>query len=147
MDSQISSSADVGLPPALSAAQFSRARPHLPSVTAGLGYLMPTLERPFTYMHPPPAGRAWRNCEYQVTPSTIVDERVMTTPPAIDVEGFELWDAPTAMVDFRDETEIRKRYYAEAEELAKCVTGARHAFIFDHAVRERDGPSGTQFRA
>jgi hypothetical protein len=140
MDNQISSSANAGLPAELpaSAFRFSRAKPQLPSVTAGLGYLLPSVERPFRYMYPPPAGKAWHNCEYQIAPSTIVDARAMTTPPAIDLEGFELWDAPTAMVDFRDETEIQHRYYGEAEELAKCVTCATHAFIFDHAVRQRE---------
>ncbi len=62
----------------------------------------------------------------------------MTSPPSIQAEGFELWDAPTAMVDFTDEDAIRSRHYAEAAELAKYVTGADHAHIFDHQVRQRE---------
>ena len=142
MDNQISSVADAGLrsrPPAnVSSRQFSRATPQIPGVTAGLGYLLPTAGRPFTYMYPPPAGTAWQNGEYQIVPSTIVDARAIATPPAIDEEGYELWDAPTIMADFRDTTAVQRRYYAEAEELAKCATGATHAFIFDHAVRQRE---------
>lgn len=62
----------------------------------------------------------------------------MASPPTIHVEGFELWDAPISMPDFEDEDIIRSRYYAEAAELAKCVFGANHAYIFDHLVRRRE---------
>jgi hypothetical protein len=59
------------------------------------------------------------------------------------MEGFELWDAPTTVADFTDEDAIRNRYYAEAAELAKCSTGADHAYIFDHQTRlvRRGGPT------
>jgi hypothetical protein len=40
--------------------------------------------------------------------------------------------------NYEDEDAIRSCYYAEAEELAKCVTGADHAYIFDHQVRRRE---------
>src|SRR6516225_8413332 len=40
--------------------------------------------------------------------------------------------------DFTDQDAIRSRYYAEAAELAKYVTGANHAHIFDHQVRQRE---------
>lgn len=105
---------------------------------AGLGYLLPTAERPYNYMYQPPAGTAWQNCEYQVVPVRIGDARAMVSPPTIHSEGFELWDAPTSMVDFENEEAIRGCYYAEAAELAKCVTGAEHAYIFDHQVRRRE---------
>jgi len=62
----------------------------------------------------------------------------MASPPAIHVEGFELWDAPSAVTDFTDQDAIQSRYYAEAAELAKYVTGADHAHIFDHQVRQRE---------
>ena len=42
------------------------------------------------------------------------------------------------MTDFTDQDAIRSRYYAEAAELAKYVTGANHAHIFDHQVRQRE---------
>src|SRR5258706_3675085 len=89
-------------------------------------------------MYEPAAGVVRQNCEYRVNSVRIADGRAMALRPAIDVEGFELWDAPTAMVDFSDEDAIRRRYYAEAAELAKYITGADHAHIFDHQVRERE---------
>jgi hypothetical protein len=95
-------------------------------------------ERPYNYMYEPPAGTARQNCDYRVSEVRIADARAMASPPSIHVEGFELWDAPTAMVDFRDEDAVRSRYYAETAALAKYVTGAEHAYIFDHLVRRRE---------
>jgi hypothetical protein len=88
-------------------------------------------------MYEPPAGTARENCEYRASPVWIKDARAMASP-SIHVEGFELWDAPTTVADFTDEEAIRSRYYAEAAELAKYVTGADHAYIFDHLVRWRE---------
>lgn len=117
---------------------FSRANPRLPGVTAGIAYLLPTGDRPHNYMYEPPPGTPRQNCEYRVSPVRIVDARTLASPPGIQLEGFELWDAPSSGVDFADEDSIRSRYYAEAAELAKCVTGADHAYVFDHLVRRRE---------
>lgn len=117
---------------------FSPARPRLAGVEAELAYLAPTTERPFNYMYEPPAGAARQNCEYQLRPVRIADARAMASAPSIHDEGFELWDAPTAVEDFGDDDAVRSRYYGETAELAKCVTGADHAYIFDHQVRRRE---------
>src|SRR6516165_8870377 len=103
--------------------RFSRAIPRPPGVTAALAYLAPTTERPHNYMYEPPAGTAQENCEYRMSPVRITDARAMASP-SIHVEGFELWDAPTAATDFTDQNAIRSRYYTEAAELAKYITGA-----------------------
>jgi hypothetical protein len=118
--------------------RFSRAIPRLPGVTAALAYLAPADERPYNYMYEPPAGTARENCKYRMSPVWITDARAMASPPSIHTEGFELWDAPSTVADFTDEDAIRSRYYAEAAELAKYVTGANHAHIFDHQVRRRE---------
>jgi hypothetical protein len=117
--------------------RFSPAAPRLPGVTAALAYLAPTTQRPYNYMYDPPAGTAQENCEYRMSPVWIKDARAMASP-SVQVEGFELWDAPTTVADFADEEAIRSRYYGEAAELAKYVTGADHAHIFDHQVRQRE---------
>lgn len=117
---------------------FSRAEPRVPSVNAAVGYLSPTTERPYNYLFEPPDGKAWENCRYELTTVKITDARALTAAPSIQVEGFELWDAPTDVANFEDEHAVRNRYYEEAAELAKIVTGADHAYVFDHALRRRE---------
>jgi hypothetical protein len=89
--------------------RFSPAIPRLPGVTAVLAYLAPATERPYNHMYEPPAGTARENCEYRARPVWIKDARAMASPPAIHVEGFELWDAPSAVTDFTDQDAIRSR--------------------------------------
>ncbi len=129
---------DVGERADAAVYRFSPAIPRLPGVTAALAYLAPSTERPYNYMYEPPAGTARENCEYRMSPVWIKDARAMASPPSIHVEGFELWDAPTTVADFTDEDATQNRYYAEAAELAKCITGADHAYIFDHQIRLRE---------
>lgn len=117
---------------------FARSESILAGVPAAVGYLTPTTERPYNYLHEPPAGQAWQNCDYRMTPVWISDARAIASSVSIDADGFELWDAPTALTSFDDEDAIRSRYYAEAAELAKCVTKADHAYVFDHLVRRRE---------
>ncbi len=118
--------------------RFSRSAPRLSGVVAELTYLAPTTERPYNYMYEPPAGMSRENCEYQRRQVWITDARAIASPLSVHVEGFELWDAPTGVSDFTDEDAIRSRYYAEALELSKSVTGADQAYIFDHQVRRRE---------
>jgi hypothetical protein len=109
---------DVGERADYAVHRFSPAVPRPPGVTASLAHLAPTTERPYSYMYEPPAGTAQENCEYRMSPVWITDARAMALP-SIQVEGFELWDAPTTVADFADEDAIRDRYYGEAAELAK----------------------------
>src|SRR5690349_18473349 len=88
-------------------------------------------------MYQPPVGTPWDNCEYQMLGVGIADARAMTSP-SIEVEGFELWDAPTSVTDFTDEAAVRRDYYPEVVELAKQATGADLALIFDHEIRQRE---------
>jgi hypothetical protein len=94
--------------------RFSPAIPRLPGITAALAYLAPSTARPYNYMYEPPAGTVRENCEYRESPVWIKDARAMASPPAIHVEWFELWDAPSAVTDFTDQDAIRSLYYAEA---------------------------------
>lgn len=107
-------------------------------VTAALGYLLPTRERPCSYATEPPPGVPWENCEYESRPMPIADGRYAPRAPSIHSEGFELWDAPSAVTDFLDDEAVTSTYYAEAAELALAVTGARRAYVFDHLVRQRE---------
>lgn len=60
-----------------------------------------------------------------------------TGAQGLHVNGFELFDRPlqNADVDFLNHEDVVTRHYPECVELLKEVTGARHAFAFDHNIR------------
>lgn len=108
------------------------------AVVAGLGYFVPSVPNHHVFMYPPPMGGPWTNCRFDVRPTTIMDARESASPPSVHQEGFELRDAPTGVVDFFDDAEVKRTYYKEVEELACAATGARQAYVFDHLVRKRE---------
>jgi hypothetical protein len=78
---------------------------------------------------------------------TIRDGRGKADAPALDREGFQLRSAPSAMRAFGEREEIQRVYYREMEELARSVTGASRAIVFDHLVRRRAPGTLTPFGA
>lgn len=112
-------------------------------ITAVLSCLCPGQQRPFSYAFPPPAGRPWESGRFENVQVAIADARGLPSPAGLDEEGFELWDAPTAVTDFGDADEITGRYYAEATELALAATGGSRAFVFDHLLRRRSSANPT----
>ena len=107
-----------------------------------LSFLLPTDNRPYNYAYEPPAGTPWENYQHDNRRVVITDRRYATAPGSLDVEGFALWDAPTALRDFNDREAITQRYYAEVAELACAATGATRGYVFDHLVRKRDVDRG-----
>lgn len=108
------------------------------SVTAGLNYLLPTTQQPYSYAYEPPAGTPWESGGYALCPTRIADARYAPQRPTLDREGYTLCDAPTAVADFLDEQAVQIHYYAESAALALAVTGAQQAYVFDHLVRQRE---------
>lgn len=117
-----------------------------PDIRAGLNYLKPTADLPYSYVSEPPPGTPWENCEYDLHQTLIADARQASERPCLEREGFALWDAPTTVKDFHDEAVVKAIYYREAAELALAATGARQAHVFDHLVRRREaGRSALSF--
>jgi hypothetical protein len=108
------------------------------SVTARLGYLGAAAGRPYDYACEPPAGAAWQNYEPDPRAVCITDARSLQSRPTLQPHGFELCVAPSGVSDFLDEEAVRRVYYPEAAELARRVTGAKAAYVFDHLVRRRE---------
>lgn len=108
------------------------------SVAGELGYAAAPGERAFQYMYEPPAGTAQTNCGYDMRGCRIANARLVTSSLALDTTGFELFDAPSEVTDFRDHEQIARVYYREAEEIARNVTGGLKAFVFDHLLRRRE---------
>ena len=105
---------------------------------AELSYLKPGSELPYSYAFEPPQDMPWENCEYERRAVRIADARVLPFAPSVREEGFELRDAPSEVTDFLDEEAVKGGYYPEAAALARAVTGARRAYVFDHLVRKRE---------
>ncbi|RDD82973.1 methyltransferase [Dyella tabacisoli] len=118
--------------------RYAPSRQSLPCVLAKLSYLQPTLERPVHYAYEPPAGTPWESHPFDDREIHIADARQLTTRTTVHREGFELWDAPTALNDFSDKDLIIERYYPEVVELACAATGAKRGYVFDHLVRKRE---------
>lgn len=116
-------------------------------VSATLEYLQSALRKPVTYMLAPPGGHTWDTGSYATVPVTIGDGRSKVDAPALDREGFQLCVAPSALREFSAREEIQRVYYREMEELARSVTGASRAIVFDHLVRRRDPGTLTPFGA
>jgi hypothetical protein len=113
------------------------------ALQATLEYLLPTQEKPFHYMFPPPPDVPWQNASMERRMVSISDARAVRSGLSIDREGFELRHAPSAVRDFRDKAEVLEVYYPEVAQLALAATGASRAFVFDHLVRKREpGPPG-----
>ena len=105
------------------------------AIEAPLQFLRPMAERPFSYQFDPPPGVPVRNGQYDAHFVTIGDARPLAASLSLDVEGFALLRAPSALETFDDETSIWAVYYPEVERLIAGVTGAARVVTFDHNVR------------
>lgn len=112
---------------------------HLPiqaaAIEAPLNFLRPMKARPVSYQYDPPPGVPVRTGQYDPHAVTIHDARPLAPTLSLDVEGFALLRAPSALESFDDEAAIRTLYYPEVERLIAEVTGAAHVVTFDHNVR------------
>ena len=109
----------------------------LPQVTGEVVYLAKTAEKPHTYTYDPPIGVPKTNIINERHTVPIFDMRPLADSLTLDVQGFELMPAPTAVTDFYDEAQLEATYYPEAEELVKQATGASRVVVFDHTIRRR----------
>jgi len=64
----------------------------------------------------------------------------------LHINGFELLDHPIQQsnINFLSHEDVVTRHYPECVELLKGVTGARHAFAFDHNIRWAEGDDKKQ---
>jgi len=118
--------------------RFRPASPHIPSVFASIYYVAPSDEPLYNCMYEPCDGSPQHNCKYELRRVHIKDARGLSTIPSIHAAGFELWDAPSRIANFRDELEVRNLYYEECADLACAVTGGKRGYVFDHLVRKRE---------
>ena len=109
----------------------------LPKVTGEVVYLTKTVEKPHSYTYDPPEGVAKTNIVGEPHTVAVFDMRPIADGLSLDVQGFALVAAPTAVTDFYDEGQVQATFYKEAEDLVKQATGASRVVVFDHTVRRR----------
>lgn len=112
-------------------------RHHFPlsAVTAELTYLSPGVQNPVFYLIEPPPGVCQDDACYENHRLPVYNARPLQGQLSLDQEGFQLVQQPSAMADFYDEEEVQRRYYPEAEQLVRALTGAQTVIVFDHNWR------------
>jgi hypothetical protein len=122
----------------------------LPQVTAQLSYIVPTADKPHSYMYEPPPGVPQISASYEKHSAVIRNMRPIARRISLDAEGFQLLDHRSSVRNFFDEDELRGTYYAEVERLVAEATGAKRVLVFDHTVRRRldeiEAPAGRPAR-
>jgi len=103
-------------------------------VEAEIDFLVPGLERPFTYSREAPAGAEAETARFASHTVQIQDLRD-TEPLSLEEHGAALGWWPTRVRRFYDESHVRRRYYPESADFIKAALGADQVVVFDHNVR------------
>jgi len=103
-------------------------------VEAEIDFLVPELERPFTYSREAPAGAEAETARFASHTAQIQNVRD-TGPLSVDEHGAALGWWPTRVRRFYDESHVRRRYYPESADFIKAALGADQVVVFDHNVR------------
>ena len=117
----------------------------LGAVRAPITYLLPTDEKPVTYLSDPGTKTALRKAAYQEVEVTIRDARAMDGAFTLEGQGFTLAAEESVVSDFYDDEEVQAVYSAEVERLVKEASGAAEVLVFDHTVRAAE-PSARRER-
>ena len=108
-------------------------------VQAGLFYLKPMAEKPYTVAYrTDETGELPTNAVYEEHRATIHDARPGAADLDLDREGVAFLRSPSRVKDFYDEAELDAVAHREAAELVARVTGASRVEVFDHTLRRRD---------
>jgi hypothetical protein len=108
------------------------------TIDATVNYILDTGEMPYTTTAAPGSldVRAGSTPDPRVV--TIHNGRPHVEELVLERDGFRFVRHDTKVVDFYDEDEIRRVYYAEMEALVKAETGASRVLVFDHTLRTAD---------
>jgi len=103
-------------------------------VQAEIDFLLPDLERPFTYSREVPPGAEAETARFATHAVQIQDLRDAVTL-RLDEHGATLGHWPTRVRRFYDESHVRARYYPESADIIKAALGADRVVVFDPNVR------------
>lgn len=114
----------------------ARAESAPPAVTAQVTFAVHTGEKPYQAAYDRP-GKARTNMAHRAETVTIANARAIESALSVDVHGFEIVRAPSAVQDFWDEAQTLALGHPEVAEIVKRVTGAKRVVVFDHTRRRR----------
>lgn len=113
-------------------------RPEAPGVEAGLFYLKPMAEKPYTVAYrTTETGELPTNAVYEERKVVVRDARPIAPELSLDREGVAFTSSPSRVTNFYDEAQLDTLAHAEAAELVARVTGASRVEVFDHTLRRR----------
>jgi hypothetical protein len=99
-------------------------------------YIVPTAgEKPFRLNYEPEPGERVTNVSHEIRHLPVQDVRPIAAETNLDREGFALFEHPSALARFDDNTVIETQYYPECAAFVQAVTGAHRVIAFDHIVR------------
>jgi hypothetical protein len=104
------------------------------AVRAEIEFLIPEVERPFTYARTAPPGAEAETARFAAHAVRIQDVRG-GEPLRFDEHGATLGRWPTRVRRFYDDNHVRQRYYPESAEVIQAALGADRVIVFDHNVR------------
>lgn len=115
-------------------------RPELRSgVEAGLFYLKPMAEKPYTVAYRTTEdGELPTNAVYEERKVFIHDARPRASELSLDREGVAFVTSPSRVREFYDEAELDTAAHAEAAAIVARATGASRVEVFDHTLRRRN---------
>ena len=108
------------------------------AVRVPITYLLPSDEKPVTYLTDPGADMPLRKAEYEDITVTIEDARTGEHAFGLEREGFTLTTEASGVSDFYDGDEVQAVYSQEVERLVKEASGAAEVLVFDHTIRVAD---------
>ncbi len=105
-------------------------------VIANIRYLLPTGSKPIYIASRGGADAALDiGAEFEDHAVEIHNARLLTDAAALDREGFELRNHPSAIEDFYQIDTVSADYNKEIIDLVLTATGGQEALVFDHTLR------------
>jgi hypothetical protein len=111
----------------------------LQTIEASVGFSYRGKDKLYTYTFKPPEGTPASNVTTYEQTVSIENVRPNADTLSLDVEGFSVVRAHSAVRDFWDEAQTLGLGHPETAELVKAQTGASRVVVFDHTLRRRTG--------
>jgi hypothetical protein len=118
--------------------QLTAERQTTDTIRASVNYIVDTGVPPVRYIDWPEMADKDVPPQYELHEVTIRNGRPVRDTFKLDTHGFVFVDHPTQVKDFTDESERKRIYDPEVQQLIKRYSGASEVLVFDHTIRVGD---------